>query len=49
VDQHKAYERRMAVWLLVTYTLIAIVAAALVIYAAIGVGWRPGRRKRGNG
>src|SRR5688572_2536211 len=45
VDQHRRYERRMTLWLFVTYVLIAIVSAALVLYAAIGVGWRP-RRKR---
>jgi hypothetical protein len=34
----------MAVWLMVTYVAIAIVSAALVLYAAIGVGWRPRRK-----
>jgi hypothetical protein len=43
VDQHRRYERRQAVWLFVTYILIALVSAALVLYAAIGVGWRPRR------
>ncbi len=46
VDQHKRYERRMALWLLVTYVLIGILTAALVLYAAVGVGWRP-RARRG--
>jgi hypothetical protein len=40
VDRHRQYERRQAVWLLVTYVLIAIVTAALVFHAAFGVGWR---------
>jgi hypothetical protein len=43
VDAHRHYERRQAVWLLVTYILIGIVSAALVLYAALGVGWRPRR------
>jgi hypothetical protein len=43
VDRHRQYERRQTVWLLVTYILIGIVSAALVLYAAVGVGWRPRR------
>jgi hypothetical protein len=42
IEPHKHYERRLALWLGVAYTLIALVSAALVIYAAVGVGWRPG-------
>jgi hypothetical protein len=34
VDEHKRYERRMAVWLLVTYVLIGILTAALVLVEA---------------
>jgi hypothetical protein len=45
LDHHRKYERRQAAWLLVTYVLITILSAFLVLYAAIGVGWRP-RRKR---
>jgi hypothetical protein len=41
VDRHRQYERRQALWLLVTYILIGIVTAALVLYAAVGVGRRP--------
>ncbi len=29
----------MTIWLFVTYILIAIASAALMLYAAIGVGW----------
>lgn len=40
-EPHKRYERRMTLWLLITYALIGLLSAALVLYAAIGVGWRP--------
>jgi hypothetical protein len=40
---HKRYERKLVVWLAVVYTLIGLMTAALVIYAAVGIGWRPGR------
>jgi len=40
-EQHKQYERRLVIWLGITYALIAILSAALVLYAAVGVGWRP--------
>jgi len=40
-DPHKRYERKQFIWLLVTYVVIAIMSAALMIYAALMSGTRP--------
>jgi len=37
----KDYERKQAVWLFVTYVIIAIMTAALMLYAALSSGTRP--------
>lgn len=42
---HRHYERKLVLWLAVAYALIGLMSAGLVIYAALGVGWRPGGAK----
>lgn len=47
MDQHRRYERRLALWLGATYIAIGLLAAALVVWSALKLGFRPawlGRR-----
>lgn len=42
-DRHRQYERRMALWLVVSYFAIFLMAAAIGVYALIMAMW-PFRR-----
>ncbi len=45
-DPHKNYERKLAIWLGITYVVIALMSAALVVYSALKLGFRPGMAAR---
>jgi hypothetical protein len=43
---HKRYERNLVFWLLLSYLLIALVAAAIMLYAAWPFLWPSRSRNR---
>jgi hypothetical protein len=40
-DPHRKYERRQVGWLVFSFAMIALVAAAIMLYGAWLAGWRP--------
>jgi len=43
-DPHRRYERRQAIWLFISFAVIGLMVAAIMLYGAIQAGlWKPRR------